>query len=104
MFEKRLQKLYCYNCSSITSISIANKLKCSVCEWFNIKNPEFDHNIKKLKRLQKWFKDIMLGKRLKKITLQIIPLYYHPLAKGEYLYQREMLRLKKSIQDSLYTG
>src|SRR5205823_4143083 len=89
-----LQGLICSYCPSIgsftTSIPYSKMLKCVGCNWLdnNYYNPEFHHNIKKLKRLQVWFKSILLGKRLKKIIFEIIPLYYHPLAKGGYLHKR----------------
>src|SRR5205823_28890 len=92
-----LKNINCSNCPLITTIPMIDLLLCSECKWLNINNPGFDHNIKKLKRLQKWFKDIILAKRLKKITLQLIPLYYHPLAKGGYLHKRNMLYFVESI-------
>jgi len=73
---------------------------CSGCKWLDVNNPGFDDNIKQLKQLQTWFRGILLGKRLKKIIMQIIPLYYHPLAKGGYLHKRDMLYFIESIQDT----
>ena len=98
-----LQELNCSNCPSITSVPMIDglhALNCSGCKWLHINNFEFDDNIKKLKRLQIWFRGILLGTRLKKIILHIIPLYYHPLAKGGYLHKRNMLYFIESIQDS----
>ena len=91
----------CSNCPSITSIPPAAYVECSGCKWLDINNPEFDPNIEKLKRLQNWFKGLILGKRLKNISLQLIPLYYHPLAKGGYLHKRDMLCFFESMQNSL---
>ena len=95
-----LHTLICFDCPLITSIPQATFVWCWGCKWLNIGNPEFDPNIEKLKRLQKWFKSIILGKRLKNITLQLIPLYYHPLAKGGYLHKRDMLRFFENIHSS----
>src|SRR5438874_2536828 len=60
---ERLRVLYCYDCPRITSIPIpyTKALECTGCKWLNVNNPEFDHNIKKLKRLQVWFRSILLG-------------------------------------------
>ena len=97
-----LQELICSHCPSITSIPrIPNdNIICSGCKWLDVNNSRFDDNIKQLKRLQIWFRGILLGNRLKKITLELIPLYYHPLAKGGYLHKRDMLCFVKSIRDS----
>ncbi len=73
-------------------------LHCQNCQWLNIKNIEYENNIKKLKIIQKFTKKIILSKRLivliSKITpfeLLRRPIYYHPECKGGYIHKKQML-------------
>ena len=49
--------------------------------------------------LQKWFKKILFSKRLTKLISQLIPLYYHPEAKGGYIHKRDMLIYIETIHN-----
>ncbi len=83
-----LQQLICYDCRLLTNIPFIENLQmivCYNCPWLNVKNTDFDNNIVKLVKLQQWIKRILLSKKLKKIIPQLVPLYYHPDAKGGYL-------------------
>ena len=64
---------------------------------------EFEERIKKLKILHRWFKGILLSKRLKKLIPMLIPLYYrqacHSNAKGGYIHKRDMLKFFNDIVD-----
>jgi len=53
------------------------------CVWLN-RDPDFDKSIKKLIRLQQWFRSMLMSRRLKRLIAQIMPIYYHPDAKGGY--------------------
>ena len=86
-----LQKLYCYNCPLLTSVPQIEglRLNCFGCKWLKT-DSNFNESITKLKLLQCWFKKILLSKRLMKLIPQLIPLYYHPDAKGGYLSKRDI--------------
>ncbi len=62
-------------------------------KWINNNNnnARYEFNIKKLIIIQKWFKKIILSNNLKKILIQIIPIYYHPECKGVYIHKKQML-------------
>jgi hypothetical protein len=66
------------------------------CVWLN-NDPGFGESVKKLIKLQLWFKNMYLSKRLKKLIPQLIPLYYHPDAKGGYFEKKAMLEFFDSI-------
>ncbi len=118
-----LKKLFCYNCALLTnipSIQGLRELDCSGCKlltnipltsiqglqdlhfynclWLNIKNKEFETNIKMLKILQQWIKKIILSKRLSELIPLLIPLYYDPEAKGGYFHKKNMLKFIINIK------
>lgn len=93
-----LKELICHDCPLLTDISIPmiNRLLTFVhsgCDWLKCSHG-FDQKIEKLVVLQKWFKKIYLSKRIIKLIKQLVPIYYHPKAKGGYFH-------KKSIEDFL---
>ena len=57
----------------------------------------FNSNINKLKILQRWIKNILLSKKLKKLIPQLMPLYYHPDAKGGYLDKKHLCEFIEKI-------
>jgi hypothetical protein len=114
-----LQTLYCYNCPLLTNIPLINGLQtlnCSGCRsltglnvtsvfqslqtsgciWLS-NDPDFNESMKKLIRLQKWFKRLYLGKKLRKLIPQLIPLYYHPDAKGGYFDKLEIIKFVRGL-------
>ncbi len=89
-----LQFFSCYNCIlliSIPTIVKINYLNISKCKWLKISNLKYDENITKLIKLQKWFKIILLNKKLLKLIKKIIPLYFAPSAKGGYMHKKKMM-------------
>jgi hypothetical protein len=43
-------------------------------------------------KLQIVCKKKLLGRRLEKLIPELMPIYYHPLAKGGYMHKKEMLK------------
>ena len=81
----KLQRLDCSHCPLLTTIPEIQGLQsldCTGCKWIK-KNPGFNQSIIKLKLLQSWFKKLLLSKRLKRLIPKLIPIYYHPEAKGD---------------------
>src|SRR5947199_266313 len=78
-----LQVLNCSNCPMLTTVPQIEGLIviCFDCKWLKT-DIYFNESITKLKIIQSWFKKILLSKRLMKLIPQLIPLYYHPDAKG----------------------
>ncbi len=94
-----LKKLDCSFCYSLTDIPLNKGLKkdCFGCKWINIKNMEYQDNIRKLIKLQNWFKKIIISKRLIRLIPHLIPLYYHPEAKGGYLHKKKILNFIEKL-------
>ncbi len=78
--------------TNIPYIQVLQNLYCWNCPWLNINNSMYDKKIKKLILLQLWLKRINLSKKIKKLIPQLIPLYYHPLAKGGYIHKKNMFK------------
>jgi hypothetical protein len=97
-----LQELACYNCRSLTklNINVANLDYSDTygCIWLD-NDPNYDQSIKKLILLQKWWKKIYLSNRLKKLIKQLIPLYYHPDAKGGYFDKLKIFQCFQEISE-----
>jgi hypothetical protein len=91
-----LQSLFCFDCRLLTSLNVnianLNYLLAYGCIWLRYKNPHFNESINKLIILQKWFKKLYMSRKLKRIIPQIIPLYYHPDAKGGYFDKLKILQ------------
>ncbi len=109
---RRLKKLDCSNCRSLTNLPSrywsfvrTEKLQyekmdlfdCSECKWLNIQNKEYQNNIKKLIFLQKWIRRILLSKKIITLIPCIIPLYYHPDAKGGYYHKKKLMQFLINI-------
>ncbi len=113
-----LKILYCFNCPMLTKIAIIKdekvltsgrifqektsksklrELYCTKCKWLNINNIEYDNNIKNLIKLQMWLKKILMSKRLICLIPKLMPIYYHPEAKGGYLHKKNMLKFVINI-------
>ncbi len=99
---KGIREVLCWNCPLLLNITLDEELECLDCnkctwvkcagsEWLNNRNIEYDDNIKILIILQKWFKQVLTSKRLIKLIPLLMPLYYHPQAKGGYLHKKNML-------------
>ncbi len=90
--------LSCCDCSSLVLIpykTTDNMLPMyknyhSNCKWLKY-HINYDENIRKVIVLQQWFKNILYMKKITNIIYQIIPLYYHPDAKGGYFDKKNML-------------
>ena len=83
------------SCPNLTSLFI----DCYNCTWI-VNNPDFKNNLKKLKKLQGWFKRTLQRKKIKMILKGTIPIYYHPDMKGGYMHKKEMsIFLKDLIND-----
>ncbi len=95
-----LKKLDCSFCNILTDIPLNKELKidCFGCKWIKKGNIYYEDNIRKLIKLQKWYKKILLSNRLNKLIPQLIPLYYNPHAKGGYLHKKKMLQFIENIK------
>jgi uncharacterized paraquat-inducible protein A len=94
-----LRRLSCYGCRSLTGLNITSDfqfLQTNDCIWLS-NHPDFNESIKKLIKLQKWFKRLYLGKKLRKLIPQLIPLYYHPDAKGGYFDKLEIVKFVRDL-------
>ena len=91
----------------ITNIPPFKKLKSfdfSGCPWIhspveriNLGNRQYYENIIKLIILQRFFKKIIISKRLLRLIPKLMPLYYNPSAKGGYLHKRNMIKFINNI-------
>jgi hypothetical protein len=88
-----LQKLDSRLCRSVTGSNITNinNLRTDGCVWLS-NDPQFDESVKKLIKLQRWFKSMHLSRRLEKLIPLIVPIYYHPDAKGGYFDKQQILQ------------
>ncbi len=77
--------------TNIPKIQGLLELYCSNCPWLNIKNEQFEINIKKLKRIQEFIRKIIMSKRLMELIPKIMAIYYHPECKGGYMHKKQML-------------
>ncbi len=117
-----LEQINCFNCTTLTHILDDNKsqlkqLVCTLCRnllqippkkyrylsatkcaWLSHpSNLEYDENIGKLKILQRWIKKVVIGKRIKRLIPSLMPLYYHPEAKGGYFHKKRILEFIDSL-------
>jgi hypothetical protein len=61
------------------------------CKWLkSTQNANYHENIQKVIVLQRWFRNVSMSKRLSKIIKMIIPIYYHPDAKGGYFDKKRL--------------
>ena len=60
-------------------------------------NPKFDDHIKKLIIVQRFFKKILLSKPIRRLLPLLVPLYYHPDAKGGYFHKKCMMKFIENI-------
>jgi len=96
----KLDLISCSGCPSLASIpyDVVDKImakkycyQCYGCGWLKY-DPDYDFNIKKLVRLQRWFKRLYVSKRLTKLIPQIVPLYYHPDARGGFRDKKILMK------------
>ncbi len=95
-----LKKLFCKDCRLITSIPPnLSLLLCKGCPWINTKRriQIYKKNTKQLLKLQNWFKKLLLAKYLLKLIPELMPLYYHPDAKGGFLHKMKLLKWIKTV-------
>jgi len=94
-----LQTLSCFKCPTLITIPQfegLRRLSFFGCKWIE-SNEEYDDAIKKLLILQRWFKNLLQSRRLKKLIQQLVPLYYHPDAKGGYLDKLDIMKFMNGI-------
>ena len=99
-----LQYINCSNSRSLTELNV-NETNMSLylvdgCVWLK-DDPDFNESMKKLVRLQQWFKPMSLSLRLKRLTPQLIPLYYHPDAKGGYFDKLKIFQYVGALLEHL---
>lgn len=108
-----LEKLWCWNCPGVKEIPFIEGLEDNIhiygcrnlikipypetkyvpyyCPWaHHIYNFGYQKNINILKFLQKWLRRMMVRKKLIRLIPRLMPLYYHPLAKGGYFHKKDM--------------
>jgi hypothetical protein len=76
-----LKELYCSMCTSLTQIpSGLEILDCTGCPWVEQNNPDFQHNLSDLIKLQKWVRKYHPLRILRKwmATEDFARWYYHP--------------------------
>jgi hypothetical protein len=88
-----LSTLDCSYCRSFTELfdTSIRYVEKTGCVWLS-SDPNFEQSMKKLIFLQQWFRRMGLSLRLKKLIPLIVPLYYHPAARGGYLDKLEILK------------
>lgn len=106
-----LEEIDCTGCQSLIEISFIKNLKdlffpdCEKLNLINVKLPDTIRHIgsdklkwknnssnrKKLITLQRWFKNMLMSRKIIKIIPLLMPLYYHPDSKGGYFHKKEML-------------
>lgn len=105
-YNDSLNTLWCFACPCLINVPISygklNNVLFESCDWLNLTqrkdyDAKFKNRIEKLKILQLWFKKTIMRKRLLKLIPQILPLYYHPNAKGGYLHKRNILYFVEKI-------
>ena len=62
-----------------------------------IYNHNYEKNIIKLLKLQKWFKTYLLSKKISIMSELILPLYFHPEYKGGYFHKKQLLQWIDSL-------
>lgn len=104
-----LTYLFCEESRSLTQIPEIPGLEHifdTQCVWLKPRQSlyYYDHfneiymdRIQKLKILQKWFRGVLMNKKLLRLIPQLMPLYYHPSAKGGYFHKKEMLDFMSKI-------
>lgn len=103
--KRLLLSFHCVDCRLLTNIpdideSITRSLIIKGCPWINLKNNNYQHNIKKLLKIQKWAKKIILYKRLIKMMPMIIQIYYDPECRGGYFHKKNLIEFIDNISDS----
>lgn len=91
----------CNRCRNLiqTPSGIDNLFGNYGCPWLNHRsNQGYEENIKKLVILQRWMKRLIVRKRLVRMIPRLMPLYYHPLAKGGYFHKKHMLEFVDSMK------
>jgi hypothetical protein len=73
-------------------------LNCTGCKWLIYGNVEYEQNIIKLIKIQKWVKKMIIRKGLMGLIPQLMPLYYHPCAKGGYFHKKNMFSFISNIK------
>ena len=65
---KNLETLYCYNCTSLTSLDLPKgyrgNIDCSKRPWIT-QNKEFSSNLQRLIKIQKWYRKLLIIKYMK---------------------------------------
>ena len=75
-------------------------LNCRGCNWLNVDlNTSYNYNVNKLIIIQRFFKNILLVRRFQRLIPLLMPLYYHPVAKGGYFHKKEMLEFLTNVND-----
>ena len=95
---KKLTILNCMGCKNLTSIPLLKNLTdfyCDGCEWLNHnKNEEYNNNITKLKKIQKYFKNRKARKFIVYIkTKEFNEWFYHPNGIGGKSHMKNMLNI-----------
>lgn len=84
-----------YGVKSLQGLSVHGCYWSSLCGQKS--KSEMDNQINKLTRLQRWFKSLILSKKLTRLIPRIIPLYYDPESKGGFFEKKKMLTFLESI-------
>jgi hypothetical protein len=96
-----LSTLDCSYCRSLTELKVPDTvayLNTTGCVWLDT-HFNFKDSLEKSIYLQKWVKKRRLIIRLKKLIPMIIPIYYHPDAKGGYFDKENMLQFIERSHD-----
>lgn len=96
---KNIESIYVSSLHMLTELPdvCIDHLKIIDCKWIR-GDSEYENNINRLIKLQKWFKKCIFIKRFINIIPKLIPLFYHPDAHGGYIHKRDMLHCLKYIK------
>jgi len=91
-------KVHSYGIKSLRHLHVTQ------CHWSSVGKSwsKMSDQIEKLTILQRWFRKQILGRRLIRLIPWIMPLYYHPDAKGGYFEKKAMLEFFDSIPDNMH--
>ncbi len=98
---KGLKNLKCDCCVSliiVPNIKKYDSFSCYGCKWLRPINKYFRNDLKKVKKIQKCVKRTLLSNRLINMIPKIMPLYYHPDAKGGYFDKKELFNFFQNVK------
>lgn len=110
---KGMETIRCVGCRLLTQIPQHSRkhsygvktlyqVTVTDCHWSELskEKKEMRDQIEKLVKLQKWYRRMMLSRRLTKLIPCLMPIYYHPQAKGGYFEKKYLLDFVDSLNNN----